>query len=111
MWAMLILTTSIALQFVAACLALRLIQITRRRTGWTMIAAAVSLMGLPTMYYLVRLPFWESGVGSRPVDRVDCSDHLGSGGCRHRVIWPDGSVHWIVGQGNPSLATRESLCG
>lgn len=46
MGAMLILTTSIALQFVAAFLALRLIRITGRRTGWAMIAAAVSLMAL-----------------------------------------------------------------
>lgn len=46
MWVMLILTTSVALQFVAAFLALRLIRITGRRTGWVMIAVAVSLMAL-----------------------------------------------------------------
>ncbi|MCG3113272.1 MAG: PAS domain S-box protein [Candidatus Manganitrophus sp. SB1] len=46
MLAILILTTSIVFQLAAAYLALRLIRITGRRTGWTMIAAAVFLMAL-----------------------------------------------------------------
>ncbi|MDC4226296.1 MAG: hypothetical protein MPW15_19105 [Candidatus Manganitrophus sp.] len=42
----LILTISIILQFVAALLALRLIRITGRWTGWSLIAAAITLMAV-----------------------------------------------------------------
>jgi PAS domain S-box-containing protein len=46
MWIILTLTISIALQLAAAFLAVRLIQITGRRIGWSIIAAAVFLMAL-----------------------------------------------------------------
>ncbi|WDT80059.1 MAG: PAS domain S-box protein [Candidatus Manganitrophus sp.] len=46
MWETLILTISIILQFVAALLALRLIRITGRWTGWSLIAAAITLMAV-----------------------------------------------------------------
>ncbi|MCG3115890.1 MAG: PAS domain-containing protein [Candidatus Manganitrophus sp. SA1] len=48
----LILTISIILQFVAVFLALRLIRITGRRSGWVLIAAAISLIAFRLLFTL-----------------------------------------------------------
>ena len=63
MIAIYILGASIVLQFVAAGLAVRLIRITNRRTAWSLIAAALALMGIRRCITFYNVLFAEVAIG------------------------------------------------
>ncbi len=58
---MLVSAMSVLLQFVAACLSVRLIRITGRRRAWTLIAAAITLAALRRGHELIKLIFANTG--------------------------------------------------
>ncbi len=63
----LLLAASVAIQFTAAILALRLMRITGRRTAWALIAIAVLLMGIRRTVTLVRVLVGEAQPPADPL--------------------------------------------
>ncbi len=62
-----ILSVSILLQFVASLLAVRLMRVTGRRTGWAMVAAAILLMAVRRSLTMVRLLSGDVSLAPDPV--------------------------------------------
>src|SRR5215813_10328742 len=60
MWIIVLLGMTIVLQLIAAVLALRLIRITAKRTGWVLLAMAVVLLALQRCLFFLRVTAGEA---------------------------------------------------